>query len=134
MPFWASLPPCPRLYNAADRSCPFLKIWSTWDGDFFQNTQWTRLPKTRPSRRPSRGEINKKQTVIRIPFHTSEEMPTLTRAAPISPPISAWEELVGSPTYHVIRSHRQALIRVANIIWESKTEISIIPLPIVPAT
>src|SRR5258706_6920088 len=48
--------------------------------------------------------------------------------------MSAWDELVGKPKYHVIRSHTIAPTRPPRITPKVTTEISIIPLPIVLAT
>jgi hypothetical protein len=50
------------------------------------------------------------------------------------PPISACEELVGSPKYHVIIFQQHAPASAPKIILLSTIVISIIPLPIVLAT
>ena len=55
-------------------------------------------------------------------------------AAPIIPPIKAWEELVGRPKYHVITSHTIAPARPANTTAKVTTLTSIMPRPIVVAT
>src|SRR5947207_8352998 len=57
--------------------------------------------------------------------------PALATAAPAYPPISACEELVGNPKYHVIRSHTIAPTRPPKITAEVTAEMSIIPLPTV---
>src|SRR5437762_14225894 len=61
-------------------------------------------------------------------------IPARATAAPAYPPISACEELVGNPKYHVIRSHTIAPMRPPKITAGVTAEMSIIPLPIVFAT
>ena len=60
--------------------------------------------------------------------------PALATAAPAKPPISAWDELVGSPQAHVIRSQTIAPISPARITHSSTTFVSTTPLPTVLAT
>lgn len=78
--------------------------------------------------------MNMNATVFPIPFHTSAPGPAFTRAAPIMPPISACDELVGRPKYHVMMFQPQAPTRVPNITALSTIVISIMPLPMVLAT
>ena len=75
-----------------------------------------------------------KITVLVIPFHTRAAEPAFTKAAPIIPPISACDELVGRPRYHVMIFHPHAPIRAPNIVILSTVAMSTIPLPIVLAT
>ena len=56
--------------------------------------------------------MNMKATVFIMPLHTRDPEPDFTRAVPISAPISAWEELVGRPKYHVIMFQMHAPDRV----------------------
>ena len=92
------------------------------------------MPNPQPKISPKIGETKINVTVFKIPLQTSPLVPTFTSAAPIIPPIKAWEELVGSPKYQVIISQLQAPIRVPKITPLSTIAISIIPLPIVLAT
>src|SRR6266446_3375887 len=68
------------------------------------------------------------------PDATSEPNPALITAAPAKPPISAWEELVGNPQTHVIRSHTIAPKSPARITHSSTTAVSTTPFPTVRAT
>src|SRR5438552_12362943 len=72
--------------------------------------------------------------IFRRPLATSEPKPALTTAAPAKPPISAWEELVGNPQTHVLRSHAIAPMSPARITHSSTTAVSTTPLPTVRAT
>ncbi|MNC88826.1 hypothetical protein D3C83_46890 [compost metagenome] len=64
----------------------------------------------------------------------SEPNPALAIAAPAYPPTSACDELVGSPTYHVIRSQTMAPISPPKMTADVTTSRSIIPDPTVLAT
>src|SRR5262249_57023758 len=60
--------------------------------------------------------------------------PGWATAARAKPPMSACDELVGSPQYHVIRSQAIAPMRPARIVHWSTTLASTTPLPTVFAT
>src|SRR5437899_9730419 len=75
-----------------------------------------------------------KTPILTRPAAISDAKPALATAAPANPPMSACEELVGSPQYHVIRSHAMAPQRPARIIHWSTTFASTTPLPTVLAT
>ena len=49
-----------------------------------------------------------KSTVLPMPEATSELKPTFATAAPMSPPISAWDDDDGSPKNQVIAFHEIA--------------------------
>src|SRR5258705_12948173 len=72
--------------------------------------------------------------ILRSPLPASEPNPALTTAAPAKPPINAWEELVGNPQTHVIRSHTIAPMSPARITHSSTTAVWTTPLPTVRAT
>ena len=80
------------------------------------------------------GETKMKMTVLRMPPKTSEPVPAFTSAAPIIPPISAWEELVGRPKYQVKTSQTHAPASVPKMTPLSTIVMSMIPLPMVFAT
>src|SRR5438552_2619701 len=88
----------------------------------------------RPMANPIRGAKKINNTVLPIPDQSNAMGPLATKAAPIIPPINAWEELVGRPQYQVIRFHMQAAISVAAINALSTIKGSMIPFPIMPAT
>ena len=60
--------------------------------------------------------------------------PALAMAAPDKAPIRAWDELVGSPRYQVIKFHRTAPNRPLKIMGVSTTSNRTMPVPIVVAT
>ena len=60
--------------------------------------------------------------------------PPFATAAPAKPPISAWDELVGSPQYHVMMFQAMAPSSPARITQWSTTAGSTTPLPTVVAT
>jgi hypothetical protein len=92
------------------------------------------MPMRSPRISPTVGETKIKRIVFTIPFITSDPEPAFTSAAPTSPPIRAWEELVGRPIYQVMISQRHAPISVAKMIVGSMIPTSTIPFPIVLAT
>ncbi len=49
------------------------------------------------------GDRMMKLAVLMIPDQTRTHVPPLTSPAPISPPISACEELLGSPSHQVMQ-------------------------------
>ena len=56
-----------------------------------------RTMKVKPSTMPIAGETMIKTVVLVMPDQTNVLVPALDTAAPIRPPIKAWEELLGSP-------------------------------------
>ena len=87
-----------------------------------------------PTTRPISGARIMNAPILRRPLATSEPNPALTTAAPAKPPINAWEELVGNPQTHVIRSHTIAPMSPARITHSSTTAVSTTPFPTVRAT
>src|SRR5688572_21533543 len=55
------------------------------------------------------------RTLPRMPSPKIASTPAATKVAPTTPPISAWEELDGSPKYQVIRFQQIAPTRPAKI-------------------
>src|SRR3954471_20906157 len=68
------------------------------------------------------------------PFPSIADAPCAMNAAPTTPPMSACEELEGSPKYHVARFHMIAPIRPAKTIVIVIAPESTIPFAIVAAT
>ncbi len=62
--FWASLPPCPRLYSAADTNCNLRKSLSTWRGDLRRKIQEMATMKPNPSTNPMNGATTMKISVF----------------------------------------------------------------------
>src|SRR6266571_2578735 len=72
--------------------------------------------------------------ILTSPARTSPPNPAFTMAAPAKPPMSACDELVGSPQYQVMRSQTIAPMSPARITHWSTTLVSTTPLPTVRAT
>ena len=62
------------------------------------------------SKKPRRGDKKINKIVLKIPPATKAFTPPFTKPAPISPPISACEELDGNPHHQVRIFHPQAPI------------------------
>ena len=75
-----------------------------------------------------------KMIVLVHPPETMAAKPAFATAAPAYPPMSACDELVGRPKYHVIRSHRIAPTSPPKITAKVTTWRSIMPEPTVVAT
>src|SRR5438046_9644293 len=95
--FCASLPPCPRLYNAAETSGNRRNQRSTRLGVERTKSQDTASINSDPSRNPRRGETRIKATVFQIPAGISAQVPAFATAAPTNLPISACDEDEGMP-------------------------------------
>src|ERR1019366_3329729 len=137
-----SLDPCDRLNIAADINCSLRKYTSIFAGVVERKSQNTAIINMYAETSPINGAQKINSTV-------SGHCPTISPssacwnpfvqaawaiAAPAYPPISACEELVGSPHPHVIRSHAIAPISPA-IITHGVTRLRFTnPLPTVFAT
>src|SRR5687768_15220185 len=85
--------------------------------------------------KPMRGarKMNRMVNFHLVP-HRMAANPALEIAAPAYPPMSAWEELDGSPNHHVSRSHTMAPVNPAMITYSSIFSRSTRPDPTVLAT
>src|SRR6218665_3869945 len=92
MGFCASLPPWPRLYDAAENS---------WRGRAHlvtrRGVERTKIHDTisiisEPNRKPSSGDSTMNTTVLIRPAEISAPVPDLATAAPTRPPISACDD------------------------------------------
>ena len=68
-----------------------------------------------PKINPSNGDKKMNATVFAMPDDTSDPVPDLASAAPISPPISACDDDDGIPKIHVMRFHVIAPISAPKI-------------------
>src|SRR3954452_23612504 len=73
-------------------------------------------------------------TFSMIPSTLIASAPSATNAAPINPPISAWDELDGNPAHHVARFQAIAPTSPANTTVVVTAPASTIPDPTVAAT
>src|SRR5262245_35472239 len=88
----------------------------------------------KPRLMPMSGASTMKISVLVQPEKMIADHPALVIAAPANPPISACDELVGRPKYHVIKSHTIAPMRAAKITANVTMEMSTRPAPTVFAT
>ena len=80
------------------------------------------------------GDRMMKLAVLMIPCQTRTHVPPLAIPAPISPPISACEELLGSPSHQVMRFQTIAAMSAHRSTSRSMMTGSMIPTPMVLAT
>src|SRR5512134_20717 len=83
---------------------------------------------------PSSGLITMNRIGLTQPDPMSATAPALATAAPPNPPMSAWEDELGSPKYQVTRFQTIAPISAPSTTLGSTTAGSISPLPMVLAT
>src|ERR1044072_5949366 len=134
MVFWASLPPCPRLYAAADASCRRQNTPSTRAGVAWRNSHITASMITNPPAIPISGARKMNLATLTMPLTITAFVPTSAIPAPARPQIKACDEDVGSPRYQVSRFHSSAPTTAASTIAGVTTEGSTMPLPMVLAT
>src|ERR1051326_3397494 len=99
--FCASLVPWPRLNKAADSSCKRRKYLSTRDGAVPRNIHCIIVINKRPRIMPITGDKIMNKRVFVHPLGMITCQPPFATALPAYPPISACDELVGKPKYHV---------------------------------
>ena len=85
-------------------------------------------------RKPIKGEMKMKATVLSTPATTSGPLPALASVAPTMPPMSACELLEGMPYHQVMTFQAMAPIKAPKTTCWSTTAGSTIPLPTVAAT
>jgi len=90
--------------------------------------------KINPRISPMVGDRKIKAVVLMMPDHTSVPTPPLAMPAPMSPPISACEELLGKPKYQVVMFQMMAPPSAERITRLSITLRWTMPLPTVCAT
>src|SRR3954447_1161382 len=73
-------------------------------------------------------------TLCTIPCHSTRAAPDCTSAAPMRPPISAWDDDDGRPSHHVSRFHTIAPVTAASTVRGVARLVSMIPWPTVFAT
>jgi hypothetical protein len=132
--FCASLPPCPRLNEAADKSCKRLKCLSTFEGEDFFAKNITIPEIMNDITIPSKGAITIKITILITPAKITELHPALATAAPTKPPTRVCDELEGKPYHQVRRFQVIAATKAAAITVRLIASGLITPFPIVAAT
>ncbi len=115
MVFWASFMPCPMLWMAEETSWSLRKTWLPCVTVKFFVRFSTSIMYRKPRTNPMAGDRMMKLAVLMIPGHTRTHVPPLTSPAPISPPMRAWEELLGRPSHQVIRFQLIAAISAQRI-------------------
>ena len=84
--------------------------------------------------KPRRGEIRITPNISNTLFHSMEFTPEICNAAPMSPPIMAWEEDEGSPMTQVRIFQSVAAVMAAMIPLMVMESMLTIPCPMVFAT
>ena len=84
--------------------------------------------------KPRRGEIRITPNITNTLFHSMEFTPEICNAAPMSPPIMAWEEDEGSPMTQVMIFQSVAAVMAAIIPLMVMESMLTIPCPMVFAT
>src|SRR5919199_1852990 len=85
---------------------------------------------TKAPRKPSAGDASAGNTTLCVmSCHSTPRDPDWTSAAPISPPISACDELEGRPNHHVSRFQAMAPITAASTVCSVASPVSMIPFP-----
>ena len=84
--------------------------------------------------KPRRGEIRITPNITNTLFHCMEFIPEICNAAPMSPPIMAWEEDEGSPMTQVRIFQSVAAVMAAMIPLMVMESMLTIPCPMVFAT
>src|SRR5262249_35866009 len=87
-----------------------------------------------PTASPMSGAKIMNTPILIRPGATSDPKPAFTTAAPAKPPISACDDDVGRPQYHVMTSHTMAPASPARMTHSSTTAGTTTPLPTVVAT
>ncbi len=122
------------LYSALLNSCESRNQRSSREGAKRKNTQLRISISAPPISMPSSG-ATKMNTVVRMmPGISSGATPALAMAAPIMPPISACEPLLGMPQYQVITFQAMAPISAPKMTASSTKPGPMMPLPTVAAT
>src|SRR2546425_9123311 len=88
----------------------------------------------KPSTRPIIGESTMNWAILTKPLVITACGPDEIHAAPTKPPISAWDDDVGSPSHQVMRFQITAPRTPAKIIMGVTTDGSTTPFPTVFAT
>ena len=132
--FCASFIPWLILNVAAESNCNFLNKLSALATVVYRERFKVRIIKNNPRAQPIRGERTIKTAVLTIPFQTRTFVPPFTRPAPMSPPISACDELLGRPSHQVMRFHVIAPTKAEKMSALSTIRGLTMPVPTVFAT
>src|SRR5262252_5715030 len=115
-------------------SCRRRNQRSTRDGGIQRNSHRINVIRDNPAPSPITGDRKMKMIVLVQPAGIIALNPAFATAAPAYPPISACDELVGSPKNHVMRSQMIAPVRPPKITAKETIRRSIMPEPTVLAT
>ncbi len=133
--FCASFVPCVRATKPPEMSWPRRKTRLTVAGDRRLMNHTSSVIRANAIRSAANGAIREGfSTFSQTPAHSTTPRPSAMIAEPITPPISAWLELDGSPRYHVIRFHVIAPTRPARRMLSVMAAGSTIPFATVAAT
>ena len=135
MDFCASLEPLENAIIAAETTCILRNLSLMNCGGNFSNRRKMTFMTIIPVINAIAGEQISAATIMPTPPQFKPSTPTEINTAPISPPISACDELDGKPNHHVSKFHVIAPISAAIMIFSSiKFGEETMPAPIVFAT
>src|SRR6266852_1282213 len=97
-------------------------------------TRTVRRTKPMAMKKPITGDNTMKYAILLTPAVWTTPHPPFTTPAPMRPPTSAWEGLVGSPNHQVMTSQEIAPVRTARSNQAVTIFGSIVPFPVVEAT
>lgn len=93
--FWASLEPCEKAMRLADTSC-ILRNWRFKAiGEYLRTIQRMAIMTKYPVAKAMTGDKISDKMIFSIPPISKAAGPTLMHTAPITPPMSEWDELLG---------------------------------------
>jgi hypothetical protein len=133
--FCASFVPCASASTPPERTCPARKPRDTGPGRCCPTSAYAiRIAVPATANASSGATIAGTATLPINPSEITACDPSAANAAPTTPPISACEELDGSPKYQVIRFHAIAPTSPPKTICGVIRSASTMPLAIVAAT
>jgi hypothetical protein len=119
---------------AAEKIWSLLRMLEATTGCICRNRRKFNLVRLKALIKPSSGEIRITPNITSTLFHSMELSPEVWSAAPISPPITAWDEDDGSPMTQVRMFQAVAAAMAAMIPPMVMASMLTIPCPIVFAT
>ena len=132
--FCASLAPWLKAMRLEDSSCSRRNARLAAPRGTRNTTQYVARISRYPITNPTSGENSIASSTFCSPDSFTADIPLCASAPPIIPPIRAWDELVGSPSFSVKRFHMIAPDSAAITVVGWIIAASTIPPPIILAT
>ncbi len=133
--FCASFVPCVKATKPPETSWSRRKTRLTIPGERRRISHVTETINAAAMKSPAKGAISEGISTLSVsPCHLTASTPEAAMVEPSTPPIRAWLELEGRPTYQVTRFHVIAPTRPARTTFSVIASASTIPDAIVAAT